>query len=238
MQTKKIYYIGIQQDNQKKEHIWELLFPGKEEAAACRKEDRLLFPGGCVELCTSLIFFPDNEKMRKRQERRLAEILKKTIQEAGRYFAYEEVLLAEKLCRRIGKRAEPVPQELYAVFLRQQQIVNKITLSLGEEAGCFQAEQAIELLKPYLSRLNQVVFLGKEGAASEWLEDYLYEEYGILTSYAKKPEKSGGWLDLSDQTDSLLEKYASEHGIWHIYRGGILKFLDTTAKNRYNTGVN
>lgn len=237
MQTKKIYYIGIKEDCPEREQKRRLFFQKKPEAAVCRQEEALPFAGGFVELYTGLIFCPDKKKQKK-QKNRLLETLRKTMEEAEGAFSYGEIILGAGLCERIGKKEEALPLELYAAFLKKQQLIQKITISLGEDAGQLYAERVIELLEPYLSRLNHVVYLGERESAAEQLEDYLYEEYGILMSYAKRPEKAAAWLDFSDKTEPLLEKYASEHKICHINRAGILKFLDTMAKNRYNTGVN
>ncbi len=91
------------------------------------------------------------------------------------------------------------------------------TLYLPEEwnQGMQDAEQLMELLIPYLPRLKQVVWMGEEGTVSESLQNYLYEEYGMI----------------------LLFDRRIPDGAVVIRRAQAWKFLDATVKNGYNTLV-
>lgn len=91
------------------------------------------------------------------------------------------------------------------------------TLYLPEEwnQGMQDAEQLIELLIPYLPRLKNVVWTGEEGTVSESLQNYLYEEYGMILLFDRK---------IPD-------------GAVVIRRAQAWKFLDATVKNGYNTLV-
>lgn len=57
-----------------------------------------------------------------------------------------------------------------------------------------------------------------ENEVTEELADYFYEEYGILSGYAEKPEAGSFYLKLSNDAE-------------------ILNFLDTAVKSGYNTKV-
>ena len=81
--------------------------------------------------------------------------------------------------------------------------------------GMQDAEQLMELLIPYLPRLKQVVWTGEEGTVSESLQNYLYEEYGMI----------------------LLFDRRIPDGAVVIRRAQAWKFLDATVKNGYNTLV-
>jgi len=91
------------------------------------------------------------------------------------------------------------------------------TLYLPEEwnQGMQDAEQLMELLIPYLPRLKNVVWTGEEGTVSESLQNYLYEEYGMI----------------------LLFDWKIPDGAVVIRRAQAWKFLDATVKNGYNTLV-
>ena len=70
-----------------------------------------------------------------------------------------------------------------------------MNLSLPEECGGETVEEAVRLLSPYLSRINSLVMVGEESESAWQIEDYLYDEYGIVTSYARRPEKMPfGWI--------------------------------------------
>lgn len=91
------------------------------------------------------------------------------------------------------------------------------TLYLPEEwnQGMQDAEQLMELMIPYLPRLKNVVWTGEEGTVSESLQNYLYEEYGMILLFDRK---------IPD-------------GAVVIRRAQAWKFLDATVKNGYNTLV-
>ena len=91
------------------------------------------------------------------------------------------------------------------------------TLYLPEEwnQGMQDAEQLMELLIPYLPRLKNVVWTGEEGKVSESLQNYLYEEYGMILLFDRK----------------------IPGGAVVIRRVQAWKFLDATVKNGYNTLV-
>ncbi len=149
----------------------------------------------------------------------------------------ERIFFSEELAERLGIR-RMFPIMLYAVCLKQSRQMNDtVSLTLPAEGGFMLEENVIWLLKPYLSRINNVVFTGEESNASEWIEAYLYEEYGILASYGKKPQKNTVWIDFGEKQDISLARYAAENGIYQLNNAEVLKFLDTITKNGYNTEV-
>ena len=91
------------------------------------------------------------------------------------------------------------------------------SLYLPEEwiQGMQDAEQLMELMIPYLPSLKNVVWTGEEGTVSESLQNYLYEEYGMILLFDRK---------IPD-------------GAVVIRRAQAWKFLDATVKNGYNTLV-
>lgn len=260
---KNIYYIGIAEEKTEEKNQWISLRKTNMAVDIYSQNQKLPFYGGFVQLYFSLLPYELTEeirpkgtgrrqmsekakvrrayKLQRRKEKqavKLSEELTAVISEAKELLEWDELILAPGLCGVIGKREEELPAELFAVFLKKLAVREKINLSLGEESGLLTVEEVILLLKPYLSKINYAVFIGEENEAARELEDFLYEEYGMIMSYSKRPVKNAVWLDFGDKNLPLLEKYAAENNIQHINRAGILKFLDTSAKNGYNTKVN
>ncbi len=147
------------------------------------------------------------------------------------------IIFSEELAKQFENRQQ-LPMVLYAVCLKQKkQMMKTVTITLPEEAGFLQEENVRWLLAPYLKRINTVVFLGEETYCANAIEDYLYEEYGTLVSYSKKPEKNTIWIDLGEKSDVSCARYAAENGIYHLDSAEVLKFLDTITKNGYTTEV-
>ena len=133
----------------------------------------------------------------------------------------EQILFAERLCG-IFDRNQRLPPELYGAFLweaRKRKRFQSITISLPEECSFALAETVKSLLWPYLSRMNSITFTGKETRATRELEDFFYEEYGIVTGYGSEEGANTPHLNFFMQRE-------------------MLKFLDTAVKSGYNTGVN
>ena len=149
----------------------------------------------------------------------------------------EMILFSRELSERLGMR-RMLPILLYALCLKQsRQMKDTVSLTLPREGGFMLGEKLLWLLKPYLSRMNNVVFAGEESQATNEIEAYLYEEYGILSSYSKKPQKNTVWIDFGEKQDVSLARYATENGIYQLNDTEVLKFLDTIIKNGYNTEV-
>lgn len=133
----------------------------------------------------------------------------------------EQILFSEKLCT-LFDRNQKLPPELYGAFLwemRKREHFRSLTLYLPEECSFALAESVKSLLWPYLSRMNSIIFVGKETRAAQDLEDFFYEEYGIVTEYGDSEKEDALHLNFSQQRE-------------------MLKFLDTAVKTGYNTGVN
>ncbi|GFI03824.1 MAG: hypothetical protein HFI44_08370 [Lachnospiraceae bacterium] len=131
-----------------------------------------------------------------------------------------------------------IPIELTAALLYRQRPFDKICITLSADSGEYELSQVIELIGPYLPRTRQVLFKGEENPAYEALEDYLYEEFGILAARTDMPPAEVPWLDMEEGGAAFLAGTASGFHEKHICRLEILKFLDTSVKNGYNTEVN
>ena len=136
---------------------------------------------------------------------------------------------------------DALADRLYEVYLYRQRQANKapvFSISLPEECGELMVMRLLTVMKPYLSRINEVLFVGTEDAGAQMLEDYLYDEYGIVMGYGRYPLKNAIWINFEQKQKQKLYKYAKENEICHINGAEVLKFLDTAAKNGYNTKVN
>lgn len=121
----------------------------------------------------------------------------------------------------LSKYTDAIPIELWAAWLYQKKPFDSICVSLSPEGGEQELWQLTELIVPYLPRMKKVAFRGQKSQLSEMLEDYLYEEYGIvMTETAKIPP------DMPNLDLNCFEN-----------RFETVKFLDTAVKNGYNTEV-
>ena len=194
--------------------------------------DRTLsYPGGEIHVFFS--FLPDSleEEFRKKRKRRKREqqLLEAMERVTGWMNGTTEILFSDNLCR-LFDREQSISDELYAAWLFQKlkgRSVPHFSLELPEEYGFLMREKVLFLLQPYLKRINRITFITKrwsldagdaENEITEELADYFYEEYGILSGYAEKPEAGSFYLKLSNDAE-------------------ILNFLDTAVKSGYNTKV-
>lgn len=238
---KSLYYIGIESESSDQRHRAGV----RRQPIAIYKHVRLLpFENGSICLYHSLLpsFFEEEikkKRWRKKWMMRLEEAEEYAKEKLDIHFSWETVF-SEKLCFLMGKDSE-IPLYLFAVGLKrlkERQPFAHISISLPEECGYAAAENMVELLQPYLSKINYVIFVGEESESAAWVEDYLYGEYGIVMSYDKWPQRNTVWLDLGEKRAPVLEKFAADNGICHLSRGEMLKFLDTIVKNEYNTKIN
>ncbi len=156
---------------------------------------------------------------------------------AERSFDCREQLMGQGLNGNILQ----VPRELMAVRLYCERPFDRICISLPDEGGEQETEQLRELLCPYLPRIRQVAFRGNVSGLSDWLEEYLYNEFGIVMTKFCGAIGDMPWLDLQEDGDEGKEQQPSEKGKGegrHITPALALKFLDTAVKNGYNTDVN
>lgn len=143
----------------------------------------------------------------------------------------------------LGENGEEIPRELLAACLYRCRPFDRIYVSLEEEDGEYGLRQALDLLLPYLPRLRKMMYVGKENAVSLMLETWVYEEYGIIMTWAEKIAPDLPWLDLREEAAGQMnltaaDLSAKENHSRHINRREALKFLDTAVKNGYNTKVN
>ena len=201
----------------------------------------LPFPGGRLRIYFSL-FGEEDVKIRKRRPERslkkLYRLLEEGISCVNREGFCEEVLVSEELRKILNMEKKEIPLPLWAVCLKEKAPFHRVSLLLPREGGGISTEKALELLKPYLSKINFISMLNEENEETRYLEDYFYEEYGLLAVYGKPPEKNTVWLDLSEEEEAFSENYLREKNVRSVNRAETLKFLDTTVKNGYNTKVN
>lgn len=143
----------------------------------------------------------------------------------------------------LGENGEEQPRELLAACLYRCRPFDRIYVSLEEEAGDYGLRQALELLLPYLPRLRKIMYAGEESAVSLMLENWVYEEYGIIMTQAERIAPELPWLDLRDGKKEKGNQVSSDPSgkdddLRHINHQEVLKFLDTAVKNGYNTKVN
>ncbi|MCI9663274.1 MAG: hypothetical protein HFI46_05270 [Lachnospiraceae bacterium] len=248
--VKRIFYLSMTGPAQKRERTKR-----KDPLPILRCERRYPFltendtvrnsgsPSGALQLYFGLLPFAVKEEMnrsrkRRRWIRKLSDSLQFVQENLG--IGQESVVFSYRLCE-IFERRQHLPEELFAVCLRtcrEREAFRCVNLSLPEECGGETVEEAVRLLSPYLSRINSLVMVGEESESAWQIEDYLYDEYGIVTSYARRPEKNAIWLDLGSKPLPLLASFAMGNGICHINEAEVLNFLDTAVKSGYNTKVN
>lgn len=159
-------------------------------------------------------------------------ILTEAVRKADMALDCREQLWAPEIDKQTGR----IPIELTAALLYRQRPFDKICITLAAEGGEYGLRQVIELISPYLPRTRQVFFKGEESPVYEMLEDYLYEQFGIIMTKTDVPPKDIPWLDMEEE--DFLNGKAFFDGQRHINRLETLKFLDTAVKNGYNTKVN
>ena len=149
------------------------------------------------------------------------ETAKRLMYEAGeKAYAYEDCT-EQIIAVDLNKYTDAIPIELWAAWLYQQRPFDSICVSLSPEEGEQELRQLTELIAPYLPRMKKVVFRGEKSQLSEMLEDYLYEEFGIVMIETGRK--------LPDMPNLNLNSFEN--------RLETVKFLDTAVKNGYNTEV-
>ncbi len=150
----------------------------------------------------------------------------------------DDILFSKELLAYVGDRNR-IPEVCYSVLLRRlKEFPRNVSVTIPEDAPSLLGERICRILNPYLSKVNHVVFAGAKTGSSLWAERYFFEEYGILSSFEKKPAKNSLWLDFEKEKAAAHKRYALENGIYHLNEAEVLKFLDTITKNGYNTEVN
>ncbi len=248
--VKNIFYLGMTEEDER-----YVRRKRREPIPVYRNEQGCAFlkaPGGggktrseagAVRLYFALLPLGIQEEMkRKRLKKRWMCKISDALQFAEECLGIrgEDVVFSHRLCR-LFDRQQALPWELYAVRLRtcrQEEAFRCVNLSIPEECGEERLEETVRLLMPYLPRINSVVMVGGETESAWRIEDYLYDEYGIVTSYAKRPQQNAPWLDLSGGEAGCFGPVAFGSEICHINDAEVLNFLDTSVKSGYNTKVN
>ena len=211
--------------------------------------ERLPFPKGELQVYAALLpeycgktFFRHKSKSWKpvavrRVIHEARERLANEIEEPKSETVKFEMVVSPQV-QQIVEQFAQVPTELLAARLYASRPFLKICISMSSVAEVAQLEQVIALLKPYLAGLQQVIWVGKPSWLSDKLEEYLYQEYGMLMVRANRPPKNVLWLDMREDEEIQSDLRRTFYNNRHIHVVETLKFLDTTAKNGYNTGVN
>ena len=250
--TEYLFYIGIQAGNEGEKVMQETVL-----------KTILQFPGG--QLVVYGCFVPKElvkpmeqgfKWQRNRRKKRQTDKLLAMISEMVKSLENEldgvrirYVYAVEEVANRLPEESrfwqecdiEELTGRLSEAYLYQKRKYYRDSIfafSLPKECGEIAVMRLITIAEPYLQRINYALFVGEKDTGAEMLEDYLYEEYGIIMTYGKYPVSNTVWIDLGDAENRKLSKYAKENGICHINRAEVLKFLDTAAKNGYNTKVN
>lgn len=143
--------------------------------------------------------------------------------------------------RALGGIGNDIPKELLAVCLHRKRPFEQISIRLPQTGG-EEADLAVWLLSPYLTRIRQIFLCGQWGEQMMDLEERLYREFGIMTQESQRPPEGILLLDLRSgealTEDGGEQKGSDSRNGGCVNRTEALKFLDTTVKNGYNTGVN
>lgn len=255
--TEYLFYMGIQSKNNENQ--------SKQSRMISKTTSRVVLPFHNGQLVVYGVFIPRELIMpvekgfrwqKKHREKRRMERLYGIICEAAESVRGE--LAGERItyCYASDEITKHLPPEiafcqesdgdtlsdrLYEAYLfrrRQTDQEPVFSLSLPKECGELMVMRLLNIVEPYLPRVNEILFVGVEDAGAKILEDYLYDEYGIVMNYGRFPLKNAIWIDFEEQQEQKLLKYAKENEICHINSAEVLKFLDTVAKNGYNTKVN
>lgn len=236
-EEKSIFYITIAEGKQGKKK--DLLRGGLPVNKSGRKFPYLYWDGRCVTagLWVYSAFLPQYEKRlfgeRNWEPETAEKILTKTTQRAvSRWGCHEQVFNPV-----LTGAHEELPAEVMAVCLYQYRPFDKICLSLPEEGDTY-VEQAMWLLRPYLSRIRKAVICGPESENGNRIREELYREFGLVLSAGKEPEPEMVWLDLRERDKRKVKKEKGSPQVKCVNRSKAWKFLDTTVKNGYNTEVN
>ena len=178
-------------------------------------------PDGRVRVYFAL--WPEYRKQsfirKKYKEWKLPELqteMEKFRQKAGLMYDCWEILYEETFRDKAWSVTDQdLPLCVLQAWLYAQRPFDTVCLSDEWNRGMYDMQVLIDLLTPYLPRMKRVIWTGEEGTVSESLQNYLYEEYGMI----------------------LLRDRRIPEGAVEIRRAQAWKFLDATVKNGYNTLV-
>lgn len=255
---KKIVYFYLKKESSAKKHFWSsvqmpCIRSDMEEYELLLYEVPEFFCGKWGKKGKS------GESWKREQ---LLELLKEKLEEPGIVDYYLQPALSKMM-----EIEEKLPPEILLRQVMKQNLCWEYLFVIGSEDqadGCEAEEQKrllFTLLQEYFLRINHLTVVTDNPRIYAEIADYVYEEYGIPTAYASKLEKRIGKSKKTTVLDirhCYLPPYASIPteatyiDFWseeekrerlQMKRRDVrylstVKFLDTLAKNGYNTRVN
>jgi hypothetical protein len=226
-QRAAVYYITTGKNAEKKGKRLPIYKCSKGWSYAGEKEAAQGSPRAAGELWIYFSLLPENmgDILKKPFKRKKwLRLLQKSLGYAEDNFGCrpgESILFSQELGSLLSIE-QTVPEIIYKAVLwkkKKKGGFRQLTLVLPKEQGAFTGELVLSLLTPYLPGINTLVFVGEETAESRELEEYLEQEYGILSRYEEE-----------ERPDSPCLNLCGEREMWN--------FLDTAVKSGYNTKVN
>ncbi len=213
---KSLLYFGIQKNTSARKTWWQ-----KCAATVYRCQRKGKIQGGRLQY----FYVPVPEYYCGKKTWK-AEKLHAYLQEAMERVRPNDYYLHPEVCGILGaeEQEELPPVSLMEAMLSECRKAESLEICLPEERQTGVADLLIHLLTPYLPRVNTIAIIGGEESLFEELEEYFYEEYGIVVSRAKKPGRG------PNKEPFIINLWSGE--------GETVKFLDTMVKNGYNTKVN
>lgn len=224
-ETKTLLYIGMESGRRAVKRPWQSICL---ETKACGRPIPLHL--GMLQLLYLAV--PEYVYGKKQwTEDRLFDLLQKHIQET----APDEWYLQNRIHILLGgdrSSREHPPFVLFEAMLAQLYRKKAFTQAAVMLSDRETAEESVRLLTPYLSGINRFYMIGEESYYSLEIEIWLYETYGIVATYEKRVPTEVLCLNLAWNYKNDFEW--EQPDLW-ITSSGACKFLDTRAKNGYNT---
>lgn len=173
--------------------------------------------------------------MGKREKEDSMSVYRRQIQELTEQIKPQLCFFHPKVQMLLQEPEGIAPLPVWQALLRQMEITPDIYIELPESDSWEALELMKELLEPYFIRIRQITFLGEENRVYSEMEEYLYEEYGILAGYARQWNEESSFFHIWDDSPSAEVEMAGNREITSTLA---VDYLDTRVKNGYNTRVN
>ncbi len=210
---KSLLYFGIQEKASAKKRWWQK-YPA--EIYRCQRKGRIQ-DGRLQYFYVPVPEFYCGKRAWKNEK------LTACLQDAMERVHPDDFYLHPTVRRMLGGdgQGELPPVSLMEAMLSECKKSESLDICLPGEQQTGVSDILIHLLTPYLPRVNVISIIGGEESLYEELEEYFYDEYGIVVNRANKPAKKDTFV---------INLWSGE--------GETVKFLDTMVKNGYNTKVN